>query len=208
MNDPINESKLNILTDEEIVRMAGEGSSTAYEYLLLKYKYLVKSISRKYYIVGADAEDVIQEGTIGLFKAIRDYDIDAGGSFKSFASLCIERQIQTAVNGANREKHRILNESIPLLLEEGIWDESEDGSFFSFENIPADLSSDPEGLALMRETLQYAIIKAKKRLTALEVKVFEGMLRGESYRDMADSLGLSSKTVDNAIQRVKKKIQI
>ena len=107
-------SDLNVLTDESIVKMAQEGSNTAYEYLINKYKESAKMKSKSYFIAGADNEDVIQEGMIGIFKAVRDFDEEKDASFRTFAELCINRQILNAIKGANRQKHQILNESVSL----------------------------------------------------------------------------------------------
>ena len=109
-----NNKDLNILTDESIVKMAQEGSSTAYEYLINKYKELAKKKSKSYFIAGGDMEDVVQEGMIGIFKAIRDYDETQEASFRTFAELCVNRQIITAIKAANRQKHQILNEYVSL----------------------------------------------------------------------------------------------
>ena len=102
------EGKLNILADEAVVRMAQEGSATAYEYLIQKYREVAKIKARTYYIAGGDNEDAVQEGMIGIFKAVRDYEPGAGASFSSFLELCVDRQIKTAMSGANRRKHKIL----------------------------------------------------------------------------------------------------
>ena len=199
---PKKSEKNNILTDEEILKMAAEGSNSAYEFMLLKYRNLVKTIARKYYIAGADNEDVIQEGTIGLFKAIRDFDDEGGSSFGTFARLCIERQIQTAVSGANRDKHKILNESVPLDSAVG----SEEA--IAAESIPAGPKDDPEDLTLMRESISAIIELSEKVLSPLEARVFRGLMSGKDYKDIASDLGKSPKSIDNAIQRIRRKIQV
>ena len=199
---PKKSEKNNILTDEEILKMAAEGSNSAYEFMLLKYRNLVKTIARKYYIAGADNEDVIQEGTIGLFKAIRDFDDEGGSSFGTFARLCIERQIQTAVSGANRDKHKILNESVPLDSAAG----SEEA--IAAESIPAGPKDDPEDLTLMRESISAIIELSEKVLSPLEARVFRGLMGGKDYKDIASDLGKSPKSIDNAIQRIRRKIQV
>lgn len=199
---PKKSEKNNILTDEEILKMAAEGSNSAYEFMLLKYRNLVKTIARKYYIAGADNEDVIQEGKIGLFKAIRDFDDEGGSSFGTFARLCIERQIQTAVSGANRDKHKILNESVPLDSAAG----SEEA--IAAESIPAGPKDDPEDLILMRESISAVIELSEKVLSPLEARVFRGLMGGKDYKDIASDLGKSPKSIDNAIQRIRRKIQV
>lgn len=109
--------EMNILSDESLVKLAKEGSSPAYELLIDKYKHVAKINARKYYIVGAENEDVIQEAMIGIFKAIRDFDENAGTKFSSFLQLCIDNQIKTAINAANRQKHKLLNESLSIFDE-------------------------------------------------------------------------------------------
>lgn len=198
---------LNILSDEDIVKMAQEGSGTACEFLIDKYRDMVKTRSRTYYINGADNEDVIQEGMIGLFKAVQAYDPKAGTRFSTFAELCVSRQIQTAITGANRQKNRILNESISLSQQlAGGGDESEDGQGEISDTIPADAEG-PEELALINETVSALVEASDKLLSPFERKVWHGMLRGRDYREIAAVLGRSEKSVDNAMQRVKKKIR-
>lgn len=194
-------------TDEVLVAGFHRGDSEACEKLLIKYRELVKTISKKYYIAGADNEDVIQEGTIGLFKAIRDYRANGGSSFRSFAGLCIERQIQTAVSGANREKHKILTES--LSLEE---DETETGVLARAEaqgsiSGSAEDAADPEELTLMKETIERVMELSERVLSPMESEVFKHLIRGEGYQEIASKLGKSPKSIDNAIQRLKKKIE-
>ena len=198
----------NILTDESIVRMAREGSGYAYDILISKYKDLAKTIARKYYINGADNEDVVQEGMIGIFKAIRDYDLDGTVPFKGFAGLCIERQIQTAVSGANREKHKILNESLPLY----VTNSTEDGEDETLperniaETISATKANEPEQAAVLRENLLELRALCRERLSELEKNVFNMLMEGKGYKEIAAELGKSPKSIDNAIQRIKKKI--
>lgn len=202
------EDERNILSDSEIVKMAREGSSSAYEFLIAKYRGLAKTIARKYYITGGDNEDVIQEGMIGIFKAVRDYNEELGSSFYSFANLCIERQIQTAVKGANREKHKILNESYSLDSQD---DEEQtsygEGIRRSPLDVPDDESKGPENLAVLKDTLEHIEGLSKKVLSTMESKVFSGMLQGKSYIDIAKELNKTPKSIDNAIQRIKKKLQ-
>ncbi len=205
---------LNILTDEAVVRMAKEGSNYAYDILISKYRDLAKNVARKYYINGADNEDVIQEGMIGIFKAIRDFDVDENVPFKSFAGLCIERQIQTAVSGANREKHKILNESLPLFTGSTVEDiDAQDGySEISIsevnlaDSIYASKTDEPEKFALIKETLSELQEISRESLSGLETQVFNKLIQGKTYREIAEEMSRSPKSVDNAIQRIKKKI--
>ena len=201
---------LNILTDEDLVLMAREGSSTAYEFLIAKYRDLAKTKARSYYISGADREDVIQEGMIGIFKAVKNFDPGEGTRFSTFVSLCIERQIQSAISGANREKHRILNESISLsqsLEQLGGGADADGNKALSAEDLIADEDENPEEMALVREAIETIRKAGSKECSPFETLVFEQLLTGRTYREIAVSLGVEPKRVDNAIQRIKKKIR-
>lgn len=198
-------SDLNVLTDESIVKMAQEGSGTAYEYLIDKYKELAKIKSKMYYIAGGDNEDVIQEGMIGIFKAIRDYDEEKDASFRTFAELCIARQISNAIKGANRQKHQILNESVPLYMGDGENDGS-DGTYAEyFASNPSD--TDPESIMLMKEVVDYLKENDQDIFSPLEHQVWKEMLKGKDYREIAMELRRPAKAIDNAIQRIKKKLE-
>ena len=194
-----------MLTDESIVKMAQEGSGTAYEYLIKKYKELAKIKSKTYYIAGGDNEDVIQEGMIGIFKAIRDFDEEKDASFRTFAELCITRQITNAIKGANRQKHQILNESVPLHMGSGA-EEGAEGAFAEHFacNSP---DADPESMMLMKEIVDYLKENDRNIFSPLESKVWKEMLKGKNYREIALELHRPAKAVDNAIQRIKKKIE-
>lgn len=199
------EGKLNILADEAVVRMAQEGSATAYEYLIQKYREVAKIKARTYYIAGGDNEDAVQEGMIGIFKAVRDYEPGAGASFSSFLELCVDRQIKTAMSGANRRKHKILTESVSLVLQEG---ESENGNPDIAHMMTAGREDEPENAALIKEAVELMRKAGEERLSRFERRVWNEMLKGETYREIADVLQKSSKTIDNAIQRIKKKIRL
>lgn len=199
------EGKLNILADEAVVRMAQEGSATAYEYLIQKYREVAKIKARTYYIAGGDNEDAVQEGMIGIFKAVRDYEPGAGASFSSFLELCVDRQIKTAMSGANRRKHKILTESVSLVLQEG---ESENGNPDIAHMMTAGREDEPENAALIKEAVELMRKAGEERLSRFERRVWNEMLKGETYREIADVLQKSPKTIDNAIQRIKKKIRI
>lgn len=195
----ISYKEFNLLSDDSIVKMAQEGSSTAYEFLIAKYREMAKKKARKYYISGGDNDDVMQEGMIGIFKAIRDFDESAGSPFAAFAELCVERQIQTAITGANREKHRPLNESISLSGEN---DDEE-----SKIEIPANKGDEPEKLTLFREAIEALFDEAESKLSPMEKLVFRGIMQGKSYTEIASELGKPPKSIDNATQRIKKKIK-
>ena len=196
------ENNYNILTDEEMVRMAQEGSTTAEEYLIKKYKDLVKKKSSTYFIIGGDKEDVIQEGMIGIFKAIRGYDEDKDASFKTFAEICINRQIISAIRNANLQKHQILNESLSLSS-----DNDPEGEQKTLEErLPSTNGDDPETLMLMKEVGQYLKSETVEIFSALEQKVWDRILQGKNYQEIAVDLNKTPKSIDNAIQRIKKKI--
>ena len=192
----------NILTDEEMVKMAQEGSVTAEEYLIKKYKDLVKKKSSTYFIVGGDKEDVIQEGMIGIFKAIRGFDEEKEASFKTFAEICINRQIISAIRNSNLQKHQILNESISLSS-----DNDPEGEQKTLEErLPSNKSDDPETLMLMKEIGQYLKEESHEIFSSLEQKVWDRMLQGKTYQEIAAELDKAPKAIDNAMQRIKKKI--
>ncbi len=198
------DEELNVLTDESIVKMAQEGSSTAYEYLIVKYKDLVKQKAKAYFIAGADNEDVIQEGMIGLFKAVRDFDPKRYASFRTFAGLCITRQIQTAIESAGRQKHRILNESLSLNAEAG---EEEGTPSLSERLASSGLETDPESMMLMKEVVDFLKRNGQDLFSPLEMQVWNELRRGRNYREIAFVLHCPVKTVDNAMQRIKKKVE-
>lgn len=195
-------NQLHILTDEQLVKMAQEGSETAQEILLEKYKSIVKMKTKDYYIVGSDNEDVVQEGMIGLFKAIRGYNPDRDASFRTFADLCINNQIVSAIKKANRLKHQPLNDSISFSKTI----EGEEMETTLGDVIQGSSEHEPEELVLLQE-----IVKALKNsdsdlFSSLEWQVWSETLKGKSYQEIAQSLGRSPKSIDNALQRIKKKI--
>lgn len=192
----------NILTDEELVKMAQEGSATAEEFLIAKYKELAKKKSSAYFIIGGDNEDVIQEGMIGIFKAVREFREDRNASFRTFAEICVNRQIISAIRKANLRKHQILNESLSLNR-----DSDHEGDEKSLENrLPSSGEDDPETLMLMKEVVEFLKADSGEIFSPLEKNIWDKMLQGKSYREIASELHKTSKSVDNAIQRIKKKI--
>ncbi len=203
------------LTDEEIVAEAQKGNNSAYEYLIEKYRGTAKLKARKYYIIGGEIEDVVQEGTIGIFKAIRDYKPEGGASFSSFLHLCVERQIMTAVTKANRDKHKALNQSISLNVngeEQRSDEESGQGGMIASEEslglgTHRQAGRDPGEIAVEREEFLDLLNISEVILTDLENKVWLAMLEGKNYREIAEEMGRSPKTIDNAMQRVKKKMR-
>jgi len=196
------ENNYNILTDEEMVKMAQEGSVTAEEFLIKKYKDLVKKKSSTYFIMGGDREDVVQEGMIGIFKAIRGFDEGKDTSFKTFAEVCINRQIISAIRNANLQKHQILNESLSLSS-----DSDPEGEQKTLEErLPSNKIDDPETLMLMKEVGAYLKEESHEIFSAMEKSVWDRMLQGKDYQEIATELDKAPKAIDNAMQRIKKKI--
>lgn len=196
---------LHILTDEQLVKMAQEGSETAEEILIEKYKSLVKNKAKTYYIAGADNEDVVQEGMIGIFKAIRSYDANKEAAFKTYADTCINNQILSAIKKANRRKHQPLNESIPLTVErvDSEWGETntEEASF-----VKGTMESNPEAVALLREIAEVLQAQNSGLFSNFERQVWAERLKGYAYTEIAAHLGKSPKSIDNAMQRIRKKV--
>lgn len=189
--------------DEEIVAIAKRGDNRALEYLLCKYQNFVKSKAKSYFLIGADKEDIYQEGMIGLFKAIRDFKDDKLASFKVFAELCITRQIITAVKTATRQKHIPLNTYISL--NKPIYDEESDRTLLDI--ISGMKVSDPEELIIDREEMENIESKIETVLSSLEMEVLNSYLDGKSYQEIASDLDRQAKSIDNALQRVKRKLE-
>ena len=194
--------RLHILTDEQLVKMAQEGSETAEEILIEKYKGLVKNKAKTYYITGADSEDVVQEGMIGLFKAIRSFDGSKQAAFKTFADTCVNSQILSAIKKANRKRHKPLNESVSLSKE--VDDDTKDVSIGDI--MQASMDNDPEALLLLQEVVDYLKTYDGGLFSRFEREVWVERLKGKNYIEIADVLGKSPKSIDNALQRIKKKI--
>lgn len=191
------------MPDEEVVAKAQAGDSVAVEYLLSKYKNFVRSKARSYFLIGADHEDIVQEGMIGLFKAIRDYQSDRLSSFRAFAELCITRQIITAIKTATRQKHVPLNSYVSL--NKPIYDEESDRTLMDV--IVEGRAQNPEELIIGRENLVSIRDSVDQVLSSLEQEVLNAYLDGKSYQEIADKLGRHVKSIDNALQRVKRKLE-
>lgn len=189
--------------DEEIVAMVKEGNDRALEYLLQKYQNFVKAKAKSYFLIGADKEDIYQEGMIGLFKAIRDFRDDKLASFKVFAELCITRQIITAVKTATRQKHIPLNTYVSL--NKPIYDEESDRTLLDI--ISGVKTMDPEELMIDREDMENLEETMHRVLSSLEMEVLNSYLDGKSYQEIASDLERESKSIDNALQRVKRKLE-
>ena len=191
------------LTDEEVVELCHAGDNLAEEYLLDKYKNFVRSKARSYFLIGADHEDIVQEGMIGLYKAIRDYRPEKLSSFRAFAELCITRQIITAIKTATRQKHIPLNSYISL--NKPLYDEESDRTLMDV--IMEGRVSNPEEILINREDLVNINDRIKDVLSGLEQDVLNAYLDGKSYQEIAESLGRHVKSIDNALQRVKRKLE-
>ncbi|GAB7387314.1 RNA polymerase sporulation sigma factor SigH [Bacillaceae bacterium] len=191
------------MTDEEIVACVHNGDSEALEYLIHKYKNFVRAKARSYFLIGADREDIIQEGMIGLFKSIRDFKGDKLSSFKAFAELCITRQIITAIKTATRQKHIPLNSYVSL--DKPIYDEDSDRTLLDI--IGGTKVSDPEELIINQEEFDDIEGKMGEILSDLERQVLMLYLDGQSYQEIAVDLKRHVKSIDNALQRVKRKLE-
>ena len=191
------------MTDEDIALLAQQGDVEASEYLLNKYKNFVRSKARSYFLVGADHEDIVQEGMIGLFKAFRDFRPDKLASFHAFAELCVTRQIITAIKTATRQKHIPLNSYVSL--NKPIYEEESDRTLMDV--ITEGRGADPEELIIGQEDLSSINHKIDEVLSGLEQEVLRAYLDGKSYQEIADNLGRHVKSIDNALQRVKRKLE-
>jgi len=195
--------KYDKLTDEELVELSAAGDEIATGCILGRYKNLVKSKSRMYFLVGADKEDIIQEGMIGLFKAIRDFDCERQASFRGFAELCIKRQIITAVKTATRQKHMPLNNYVSL--SNPMFDGESESALE--EVLPGTVETDPEHLFITKENTEFLNGKMDEVLSHLEKSVLSLYLEGKSYQEISTILDRPKKSIDNALQRVKKKME-
>ena len=191
------------MNDDDVAALAQQGDGEALEYLLDKYKNFVRSKARSYFLVGADHEDIVQEGMIGLYKAIRDYRPDKLSSFRAFAELCITRQIITAIKTATRQKHIPLNNYVSL--NKPLYDEESDRTLLDV--IIEGRTSDPEEMIINMENVGNIRTKINEVLSGLEQEVLNAYLDGKSYQEIAESLGRHVKSIDNALQRVKRKLE-
>ncbi|MDE5415742.1 RNA polymerase sporulation sigma factor SigH [Alkalihalobacterium chitinilyticum] len=189
--------------DELLVEKVREGDSAALEYLINKYKNFVRAKARSYFLIGADHEDIVQEGMIGLYKAIRDYKEDKLSSFKAFAELCITRQIITAIKTATRQKHIPLNSYVSL--DKPLYDEESDRTLLDV--ICGTKVTNPEELLINQEEFDDIELKMGEILSELERKVLMLYLDGRSYQEISADLNRHVKSIDNALQRVKRKLE-
>ena len=196
-------AEYDLRTDEDIVDAVHEGDSDALEYLINKYRNFVRAKARSYFLIGADREDIIQEGMIGLYKSIRDFRGDKLASFKAFAELCVTRQIITAIKTATRQKHIPLNSYVSL--DKPIYDEDSDRTLLDV--ICGTRVTNPEELIINKEEFIGLEDKMGEILSELERRVLMLYLDGRSYQEIAVDLDRHVKSIDNALQRVKRKLE-
>ena len=191
------------MTDEDVALLARDGDEAALELLMMKYKNFVRSKARSYFLIGADHEDIVQEGMIGLFKAFRDFKPDKLASFHAFVELCVTRQIITAIKTATRQKHIPLNSYVSL--NKPIYEEESDRTLLDI--ITEGRSADPEELLIGQESYVSIESRIDEALSPLERRVLAAYLDGKSYQEIAVMLGRHVKSIDNALQRVKHKLE-
>ena len=196
-------SELQDKSYEDVVEEAKKGNNKAQEYIISKYENFVKSKAKSYFLIGADKEDIYQEGMIGLYKAIRDYKPDKCSSFKAFAELCVTRQIITAIKTATRQKHIPLNTYVSL--NKPIYDEESERTLLDV--LVGMRITDPEELLISAEQMKYIQSQMGKVLSDLELEVLNSYLDGKSYQEIACDLDRHAKSIDNALQRVKRKLE-
>lgn len=189
--------------EKEMVMEAKNGNARAQEYIIEKYESFVKAKAKSYFLIGADKEDIYQEGMIGLYKAIRDINFEKASSFKTFAELCITRQIITAIKTATRQKHIPLNTYISL--NKPVSDDESDRTLLDI--LSSIKVSDPEELVIGQEQKKLIEEEIEKVLSDLEKEVFHSYLDGKSYQEIACDLDIHAKSIDNALQRVKRKLE-
>ncbi len=190
------------LKDEVLLSLSAKGDKLAEEELLHRYKNFVRKRVRAYFLVGADNDDIVQEGMIGLYKAIRDYDPKKNDNFKAFAELCITRQVITAVKTSQRNKHAPLNTYVSL--NRPVFDNESDTTFYDI--LTKKTASDPEELVVDAEAVSELKTKIRNVLSKFEIQVFELFLQGCSYIEISEQTDRTPKSIDNALQRIKKKI--
>ncbi len=191
------------MTDEQVVFLAKDNDGQALEYVFNKYKNFVRSKARSYFLIGADREDIVQEGMIGLYKAIRDFREDKLSSFRAFAELCITRQIITAIKTATRQKHIPLN--FYVSLNKPVFDDESDRMLIDV--LTATKITNPEELFIGQEELRSIENRIGETLSQFEWSVLSSYLQGRSYQEIAVDLNRHVKSIDNALQRVKRKLE-
>lgn len=190
-------------TDEQLISILRDGDEAVYDYIIKKYEKLVFSKAKSLFILGADTEDLIQEGRIGLYKAIKDYDFGRDAKFYTFADLCITRQIYTAVEASKKKKHIPLNSYVSLYSDVSEGDENE---VYLIDSLPGN-DENPEGIIIDNETVELLEKEIEAVLSPLEKQVFELYITGLGYVEIARILGRDDKSTDNALQRIKSKLK-
>ncbi len=198
-------SKYDRMTDEQLLCDYKNGNQEIMDYLMVKYKFMVRKKARAMYLLGGENEDLIQEGMIGLIKAVRDFDVTQKTSFSSFAELCVSRQMYSAIEASNRKKHLPLNSYVSLY--EDSEEVGEGRSLPLIDTIESSKENDPEVLYFGKEYTEAFAEQLKELLSPLENHVLYLHLMGTDYRTIAELLGKSPKSVDNALQRIKTKAQ-
>lgn len=199
----MNRKNLENLSDEKLVKIAQSGNSEALEMILSRYKNLVYAKSKPYFLLGADDDDIMQEGLIGLYKAVKDFDGERFPFFKVFAGVCVTRHIITAVKAASRKKHLPLNSYVSL--DKNTYDDDSETTLLDV--IAFDELHDPEAILIDRENVDGMEYKINKALSKLEMEVLVCYLEGMTYQEIANKLSKDTKAVDNAVQRIKKKLE-
>ena len=190
---------LKDLTDEELCRLAASGNRDAEETLVTRYNRLVRTCARPFFLAGGDSEDLTQEGMVGLIKAVREYDGSKETSFRTFAEICIRNRLYSVLRAASRDKHLPLNQSVPL-----------DTPYFDSNSYTSGTNNlaqrNPEDFLIDREHTAALLSGVRKQLSELEAKILGYYLDGLSCREIAETVGRSSKSVDNAVQRIRRKV--
>lgn len=199
----LDNEQMLLLDDDGLLALVRQDNNQALDILINRYKNFVRAKARTYFLIGADREDIIQEGMIGLYKAIRDYDGDKLASFRGFAELCITRQILTAIKMATRQKHIPLNSYVSL--DKPIYDEESDRTLLDV--ITGVEAIDPQELLINREKFGDLQVKLSELLSDLERKVLDLYVEGRTYQEISIELKRHEKSIDNAIQRVKRKLE-
>lgn len=190
-------------TDEELVAAAQAGDDAAFEALVVRHHRLVRARATPYFVAGGDREDIVQEGMIGLFKAVRDFEPGMGAGFRAFAEVCVSRQVLTAVRTAQRHKHGPLNDYVSI---HGPLTVDEHGDYTLADVLPAPPQTDPASQVLFSERVRDLKDHVRSVMSDLEVEVLRLHLDGRNYREIAATLKRRAKSVDNALQRIKRKI--
>lgn len=188
-------------SDEELIERLRAGENDITDYIMEKYKPLVRKKTNAMYLIGGETEDLIQEGMIGLFKAVRDYDAEKNASFFSFAELCVTRQLYSALEASNRKKHSPLNNYVSFSMQE-------EAEGMNLEELLSNQSVSPEQMMIEKEVKQEFFTRLEENLSAMEKKVLYLYLAGDSYTQIAEVMGKTPKSIDNTLQRIRGKVKV